>query len=95
MTWWDGMWLVARRSLVENLHSRTFKVVTGLLLLLSIGGVVVPQLISQDETTYTLGHCRRGAGAAQVRPRGSRTGCGLHRQVRDPGQRRGRAGGRA
>jgi ABC-2 type transport system permease protein len=54
MTWWDGMWLVARRSLVENLHSRTFKVVTGLLLLLSIGGVIVPQLISQNETTYTL-----------------------------------------
>ncbi len=54
MTWRDGMWLVARRSLVENLHSRTFKVVTGLLLLLSIGAVVVPQLISEDGTTYTL-----------------------------------------
>ena len=54
MTWWDGMWLVARRSLLENLHSRTFKVVTGLLLLLSIGAVVVPQLISEDGTTYTL-----------------------------------------
>ncbi len=62
MSWWQGTWLVARRSLVENLHSRTFKVVTGLLLVLSIGAVVVPQLIGQGETTYTL------ATVGQVQP---------------------------
>ncbi|MDV3222926.1 ABC transporter permease [Intrasporangium sp.] len=54
MSWWHGTWLVARRSLVENLQSRTFKVVTGLLLLLSIGGVVIPQIIGESETSYTL-----------------------------------------
>ncbi|GAB2741060.1 ABC transporter permease [Nocardioides pakistanensis] len=53
-TWWEGTWLVALRSLTEQVRSRTFKVVTGLLLLLSIGGVVAPQLIGDDETTYTL-----------------------------------------
>ena len=51
--WWQGTRLVAERGLVENLRSRSFKVVTGLLLLLSAAAVVVPQIIDQG-TTYTL-----------------------------------------
>jgi hypothetical protein len=35
--WWQGTRLVAERGLVENLRSRSFKVVTALLLLISIG----------------------------------------------------------
>jgi len=53
-TWWQGTAMVAERGLVENLRSRTFKVVTGLLLLLSIAAVVVPQILGGDGTTYTL-----------------------------------------
>lgn len=54
MTWWSGTWLVARRSLFENVRSRTFRVVTGLLLLLAVAAVVVPQVVGEDTTEYTL-----------------------------------------
>lgn len=53
-TWWAGTAMVAERGLLENLRSRTFKVVTGLLLLLSIAAVVGPQVIGGNSTTYTL-----------------------------------------
>ena len=53
-TWWQGTRLVAERGLVENVRSRSFKVVTGLLLLLSIAAVVLPQILGQHGTTYTL-----------------------------------------
>ena len=53
-TWWRGTALVAERGIVESLRSRTFKVVTGLLLVLSVAAVVVPQLLRSNETTYTL-----------------------------------------
>jgi len=52
--WWRGTALVAERGLVENVRSRTFKVVTGLLLLMSVAAVTVPQLLGDDTTTYTL-----------------------------------------
>ena len=52
--WWQGTRLVAERGLVENLRSRSFKVVTGLLLLMSVAAVVVPQILGNDPTTYTL-----------------------------------------
>jgi ABC-2 type transport system permease protein len=52
--WWRGTALVAERGLLENVRSRSFKVVTGLMLLLSIAAVTVPQLVSGDETTYTI-----------------------------------------
>jgi ABC-2 type transport system permease protein len=53
-TWWRGTAMVAGRGLAEDLRSRTFKVVTGLLLLMSIAAVVVPQIFGGDSTTYTL-----------------------------------------
>jgi ABC-2 type transport system permease protein len=52
--WWQGTRLVAERGLVENLHSRTLRIVTGLLLLLSIAAVTVPQVLAHRVTTYTL-----------------------------------------
>ena len=52
--WWQGTRLVAERGLVENLRSRSFKVVTGLLLLISIAAVIVPRLLGGGPTTYTL-----------------------------------------
>ncbi|MEW1953034.1 ABC transporter permease [Terrabacter sp. NPDC080008] len=54
MSWRHGMGLVYGRSLREQLRSRTFKIVTTLLLLLSVAAVVVPRLISSGPTTYTL-----------------------------------------
>ena len=53
-SWWQGTRLVAERGLVENLRSRAFKVVTGLLLLMSIAAVVLPQILGNEATTYTL-----------------------------------------
>jgi ABC-2 type transport system permease protein len=53
-TWWQGTALVAERGLLENIRSRTFKIVTGLLLLMSVAAVVVPQIIGEQSTTYTL-----------------------------------------
>ena len=53
-TWWQCTRLVAERALFENLRSRSFKVVTGLLLLLSIAAVTIPQILGNERTTYTL-----------------------------------------
>ena len=53
-TWWLGTSLVAERGLVESLRSRSFKVVTGVLLLLSIAAVTVPQILGAQATTYTI-----------------------------------------
>jgi ABC-2 type transport system permease protein len=53
-TWWRGTALVAERGIVESVRSRTFKIVTGLLLVLSVAAVVVPQMLRSDQTTYTL-----------------------------------------
>jgi ABC-2 type transport system permease protein len=52
--WWQGTRLVAERGLVENLRSRSFKVVTALLLLISIAAVTLPQRLGSGPTTYTL-----------------------------------------
>jgi ABC-2 type transport system permease protein len=46
--------LVARRTLMENLRSRAFRVVTGILLVASAAAVVLPQMFGGDGTTYTL-----------------------------------------
>ena len=54
MTWWHGMALVLGRGLREQLRSKTFKIVTALMLLLSIGAVLVPKLVTAGPTTYTL-----------------------------------------
>jgi ABC-2 type transport system permease protein len=63
-SWWRGTRLVAGRSITENLRSKTFKIVTAALLLISVAGVVVPQLLEQDETSYTLATIGRTAEVA-------------------------------
>lgn len=52
--WWRGTELVAERGLAENLRSRSLKIVTGLLLMLSVAAVTVPQILAHHVTTYTL-----------------------------------------
>ncbi len=66
-TWWQGTWLVAERALLENVRSRTVKVVTGVLLLLSVAAVTLPQVIGGGSTTYklaTVGTAPAGVKAA-------------------------------
>ncbi|HSK25680.1 MAG TPA: ABC transporter permease [Jiangellales bacterium] len=53
-SWWRGTRLVAGRGIAETVRSKTFKVVTALLLLIAVAAVVLPQLLRQDESTYTL-----------------------------------------
>lgn len=53
-SWLTGTWLVTRRSLLENVRSRTYRVVTVLLVLIAVGAVVVPLVVGDDDTTYTL-----------------------------------------
>jgi ABC-2 type transport system permease protein len=52
--WWQGTGLVGGRALLETVRSRTFKLVTGVLLALAIAAVTIPQLLRDDTTTYTL-----------------------------------------
>jgi ABC-2 type transport system permease protein len=52
--WWSGTVLVLERSLREQVHSKTFRIVTALLVLVSIGLVTIPQLTGGGPTTYTL-----------------------------------------
>lgn len=50
----EGHLLVAQRSLREQFRSRSFKVVTGLLLVISAAAVILPQLLGDDDGAYTL-----------------------------------------
>ena len=52
--WLAGTRLVAERGLIENLRSRSFKIVTVLLLLLSAAAVILPQILGDGAPTYTL-----------------------------------------
>ena len=52
--WWSGTRLVWERGLVENVRSKTFKVVMALLLVLSAAAVILPQLLAEGSRTYTL-----------------------------------------
>lgn len=52
--WWSGTRLVWKRGLVENVRSKTFKVVMAVLLLLSVAAVTLPQLLVGSTPTYTL-----------------------------------------
>ena len=54
MTWGSSTWLVARRILVENYRSRTYRLVTLLMVLVAAGVVVVPLLVGGDDKSYTL-----------------------------------------
>ena len=63
-TWWRGTALVAERGLVESVGSRSFKVVTALMLLLSVSAVTIPQILGGGSTTYTI--ATTGAAPAGV-----------------------------
>ena len=54
MTWWRGTALVAERSLLETVRSRAYRLITAVLLLASAAAVLVPHLLLEKPTTYTL-----------------------------------------
>jgi ABC-2 type transport system permease protein len=48
--------MVARRELRERIKSRTYRITTVVLLLIVLGGIIIPQLLDDgDGTTYDLG----------------------------------------
>lgn len=53
-TWRKGTGLVFMRAFVETVRSKTFKILTGVLLVVSVAAVVLPQLLVQETTTYTV-----------------------------------------
>lgn len=52
--WWDGVRLVYQRGLLESLRSKSFKVVTAILLLASVAALAFPQLLGGGTPAYTL-----------------------------------------
>ena len=52
--WWSGTRLVWERGVVDNVRSKTFRIVMALLLVLSAAAVIVPSLLAGGVTTYTL-----------------------------------------
>jgi ABC-2 type transport system permease protein len=53
-SWWSGTRLVAGRALGEGLSSRSWRVVTALMLVLGLAVVVVPRVIGERDVTYRL-----------------------------------------
>jgi ABC-2 type transport system permease protein len=54
LRWWGGTRLVAARAMSEGIASRSWRVVTVLLLLVGVAAVVVPRLLGTSGTEYTL-----------------------------------------
>ena len=52
--WWGGTWLVARRALAEGFASRSWRIVTALMLAGGLAVVVIPRVLSDQGTRYTL-----------------------------------------
>lgn len=53
-SWWEGVRLVAGRSLSDGLRSRTMRIITLVLLLIGLAVVYVPRLLADDQPTYRL-----------------------------------------
>jgi ABC-2 type transport system permease protein len=51
---WAGVLLVAGRAIAEAWASRSWRIITAVSLLIGIGLVVVPRLLADDTTEYTL-----------------------------------------
>jgi ABC-2 type transport system permease protein len=65
VTWWRGTALVAERSLLETVRSRAYRLITAVLLLASAAAVLVPHLVLDRPTSYTLATV--GAAPAPLR----------------------------
>ena len=59
------VWMVARRELKQRIKSRTYRITTVILMLLVLGGIIIPQMLDDgDGTTYELGLV--GANSAEL-----------------------------
>src|SRR5512138_2694193 len=52
--WWSGTRLVFERGLLEQLRSKTFRIVTAVLIVASAGSIFIPQLFANRAQTYTV-----------------------------------------
>jgi ABC-2 type transport system permease protein len=52
--WWGGTRLVAGRALAEGFASKSWRIVTAVLLLLGLTAIVLPRLLGSSGTEYTL-----------------------------------------
>jgi ABC-2 type transport system permease protein len=52
--WWRGTRLVAGRSIAEGWASRSWRIVTAVMLLIGLAVVVVPRLVDDSQVSYTL-----------------------------------------
>jgi ABC-2 type transport system permease protein len=75
--WWEGVRLVAGRSLSDGLRSRTMRIVTLILLLIGLAVVYVPRLLAGDEPTYTLATIGTAPAPMQAQLDGSGTAAGF------------------
>src|SRR5690606_11389962 len=53
-THWSGVRLVAGRVITEGLASKSWRIMTALMLLVGLAVVVVPRLVGDEPTRYTL-----------------------------------------
>lgn len=53
-SWWSGTRLVAARAVAEGWSSRSWRIVTAVMLLLGLAVVVVPRLVGEQDVSYTL-----------------------------------------
>jgi ABC-2 type transport system permease protein len=65
--WWAGTRLVAGRALAESWGSRSWRIVTLVMLLLGVAVIVVPRLIGQETPTYTIATVAEPSAALQAR----------------------------
>jgi ABC-2 type transport system permease protein len=54
LSWWGGTRLVAARAMAEGIASRSWRVVTALMLLGGVVAVLIPRLLGSGGTEYTL-----------------------------------------
>lgn len=70
-SWWEGVRLVAGRSISEGIRSRTIRITTLVLLIIGLGVVFLPRILSDDQPTYTLATVGAAPEPLQARMEGA------------------------
>ena len=79
--WWGGTWLVARRALAEGFASRSWRIVTALMLAGGLAVVVIPRVLGDQGTRYTLASVGPAPEALRDSARRRRQSRRLHRRL--------------
>jgi len=64
--WWTGTRLVSGRAIVSGWSSRSWKVVTGLMLMAGLASIIVPRMLSDQTPSYTLATVGQPPAAVQA-----------------------------